>query len=186
MKALYPSFAPPKKWRDSGQKKWLESLAWKRLRLKILERDGYACVYCGYASEKYQIVDHIDCDPDNNKEGNLQVVCQMCNLIEHAGQGCVIVGIVDLYRESKCTQNEIMRLTHEMRDAGASDARIIRRLGLEGKAKFRQDRGYLRELHGFVTSRKSHDEDDMYSRWLAYSKTVRGEAKNNGQTRLGT
>jgi hypothetical protein len=133
MKALYPSFAPPEKWRDGGGKSGYNA-GWKALRQRILERDSFSCAYCGYASEKYQIVDHIDGNPDNNKEGNLQVVCQMCNLIKHAGRGCVIVGVVDLYRKSKYAQNEIMRLTHEMRDAGASDARIIRHLGLEWKA----------------------------------------------------
>ncbi|HIH29872.1 MAG: hypothetical protein UX17_C0037G0008 [Parcubacteria group bacterium GW2011_GWC2_45_7] len=185
MKRLYLSFAPPKKWRNGRQKKWLEGTAWKRLRQKTMDRHDYACVYCGYRSEKYQIADHIDGDPENNADSNLQVVCQMCNLIKHSGQGCVIVGIVDLYKKSRFSQNEIMRLTHEMRGRGASDARIIRHLGLEEKARFRQDRGYLKGLYGFVTSKPSFDENDMYSKWLGYRKSHNSEPKlDEHQTRL--
>ena len=109
----------------------------------------------------------------------------MCNLIKHSGQGCVIVGIVDLYKKSRFSQNEIMRLTHEMRGRGASDARIIRHLGLEEKARFRQDRGYLKGLYGFVTSKPSFDENDMYSKWLGYRKSHNSEPKlDEHQTRL--
>lgn len=185
MKRLYLSFAPPAKWRDAEQKKWLESAAWKQLRQIILNRDNYSCVYCSYRSEKYQIVDHIDGDPENNKETNLQVVCQMCNLIKHAGQGCVIVRIVDLYGKSKFDQNEIMRLTHKMRGTGASDARIIRHLGLEEKATFKEDMGYLKGLYGFVTSRPGSDKNDMYSGWVEYCKLHNSPANGNErQTRL--
>lgn len=185
MKRLYLSFAPPAKWRGGRQKKWLESAAWKQLRQKILVRDNYSCVYCGYRSEKYQIADHIDGDPENNSESNLQIVCQMCNLIKHAGQGFAIVGIVDLYKKSRFSQNEIMLLTHEMRGRGASDAKIIRHIGLEEKAMFRQDRDYLKGLYGFVTSRSSFNQSDMYSKWLEYHKLH--NLKPNfakGQTRL--
>ena len=185
MKRLYPSFAPPAKWRNDRQKKWLEGAAWKQLRQKTMDRHRHTCVYCGYRSEKYQIADHIDGDPENNADGNLQVVCQMCNLIKHAGHGCAIVGIVDLYKESKFSQNDIMRVTHEMRGRCASDARIIRHLGLEEKTRFRQDRNYLKGLYGFVTSRPSFDENDMYSRWLEHSKLQVGKPRpDKCQTRL--
>ncbi|HII54350.1 hypothetical protein COT30_02250 [Candidatus Micrarchaeota archaeon CG08_land_8_20_14_0_20_49_17] len=170
MKMLYPSFAPPARWRSALQGKLLENPAWRQLRRKILDRDDCTCNYCGYRSEKFQIVDHIDGNPENNAENNLQVVCQMCNLIKHAGQGCVIVGIVDLYKKSKFTQNEIIRIARDMRDCGASDERIIMRIGLEETARFRQDLDYLKGLYGFVTSRPSQDRNDMYSKWVEYHK----------------
>ena len=100
---------------------------------------------------------HIDGNPNNNSEKNLMVVCQMCNLIEHAGMGCVIQGIVDLYKRAKYAQNEIVAKTRGMRAKGKSDAEIIRELGLEEKVEFKQDWNYLRLLFGFVSSRKASD-----------------------------
>ena len=60
MKILFPSFAPPERWRNSAQSKKLEGDEWKALRQRILARDNFTCAYCGYRSDKYQIVDHID------------------------------------------------------------------------------------------------------------------------------
>lgn len=170
MKKLFPSFAPPHKWRDEKQGSWMRGSAWRELRQKVLERDEYACAYCGFRSPKFQIVDHIDGDPENNSNENLQVICQMCNLVKHAGMGCVITGVVDLYRKSNCDQNQIMQLTRKMREAGASDDRIIRVLGLEEKARFRMNESYLQDLYAFVTSRRSLQEDDLYNHWLDYSE----------------
>ncbi|MBI2148873.1 HNH endonuclease [Candidatus Woesearchaeota archaeon] len=99
MKQLYPSFAPPEKWRNKTQSKKLKSDEWRLLREKILKKDNYTCAYCQYRLEKYQIVDHINGDPEDNNLENLQTICQMCNIVKHAGQGCVIQDIVDLYRE---------------------------------------------------------------------------------------
>jgi len=156
MKKLFPSFADPNAWRtvtpdQTGREKW------RQIRLKILERDGYACQYCGFKAEKWQIVHHIGGNPNNNNENNLMTVCQMCNLIEHVGMGCVIQGVVDLYKKAKYTQNEIVSKTREMRTAGKKDEEIIKKLGLEKKVEFKQDWNYLKPLFGFVTSRKASD-----------------------------
>lgn len=168
MKQLCPSFAPPEKWRNPRQSGKLEGEAWKLLRRKILGRDSFTCTYCGYRSDKYQIVDHIDGDPENNSDNNLQVICQMCNLVKHSGQGCVVQGIVDLYKESKYGQNDIVRITRERRDNGASDEEIIALLGLKFVADFKMDVNYLKKLYGFVTSRRSQSQNDMYDRWREY------------------
>ena len=139
MKILYPSFAPPQKWRNSKQAKRLEGDAWQTLRKKILERDNYTCAYCGYKSEKYQIVDYINGDPENNKDDNLQIICQMCNLVKHAGQGCVIRKVVELYGKSSYPQSEVIKLTRELRDRGKTDQEIIDFLGLKNKVDFKMD-----------------------------------------------
>jgi len=170
MKSLYPSFAPPEKWRNPRQTKKLKEEAWQQLRKKILERDNYTCAYCGYKSEKYQIVDHINGDPENNNDNNLQIVCQMCNLIKHSGQGCEIIGVVDLYGEARYNQNVIMKITRKMRDEGSPDNEIIRVLQLQNKRKFKMNDYYLKKLFGFVTSRKPNEENDMYSNWLKYHR----------------
>src|SRR3990167_6636220 len=100
MKILFPSFAPPERWRNSAQSKKLDGDEWKVLRQKILARDNFTCAYCGYRSDKYQIVDHIDGDPENNSDENFQIICQMCNLVKHSGQGIVLRKGVDLYKKS--------------------------------------------------------------------------------------
>ncbi len=169
MKVLFPSFAPPEKWRNPSQSKKLEGEEWKALRQRILARDNFTCAYCGYRSDKYQIVDHIDGDPENNSDENFQIVCQMCNLIKHSGQGCVVQGVVDLYTEAKYSQGDIIRITREMRDKCSTDAEIINFLGLKNKVPFKMDREYLRKLFGFVTSRNSR-AGDMYNKWLEWHK----------------
>lgn len=177
MKALYPSFAPPNKWRNKKQTKKLKSDEWRELRRKILERHDYTCVYCGHKSEKYQIADHIDGDSENNKNDNLQIICQMCNLVKHAGQGCVIRRVVELYKKSNYPQNEIIKITRELRDKRKSDREIIEFLGLKEKAKFKMDRTYLKKLFGFVTSKRALQEDgnrDMYNSWLDHHKEQGG------------
>lgn len=169
MKTLYPSFAPPEKWRNSGQTKELEREKWKEFRKKILERDNYTCAYCGYKSDKYQIADHIDGNPENNAESNLQVICQMCNLIKHAGQGCEVQAVVDLYRKSKYNQNAIIKIIRKMRDEGEKDSEITKVLELKEKVSFKMDLKYLMRLFGFVSSRMPK-EKDMYYNWLIYHK----------------
>lgn len=167
MKPLFLSFAPPETWRSELQTKKLEGEDWQNFRKKILERDNHTCAYCGYQSQKYQIVDHIDGNPENNEGSNMQVICQMCNLIKHAGQGCVVQEVVDLYRKSKYNQNVIIKITRKMRGEGVKDNEILRVLDLREKVPFKMDLSYLRRLFGFVSSRQPK-EKDMYYHWLKY------------------
>ena len=169
MKLLFLSFAPPETWRSSLQTKRLEGEAWQAFRKKILERDKYLCVYCSHISKKYQIADHIDGNPENNHENNMQVVCQMCNLIKHAGQGCVVQAVVDLYKRSKYNQNAIIKITRKMRDEGATDNDILRVLDLREKTPFKMNLHYLRKLFGFISSRQPLQRD-MYYHWLQHHK----------------
>ena len=62
----------------------------------------------------------------------------MCNLIEHAGMGCMIQGIVDLYKEAGFSQNEIMAKTRELMALDKNDEEIIKQLGLKEKVEFKQ------------------------------------------------
>lgn len=113
MKELYPSFADPRTWRTEKDVWKLDQREWKELRQRILERGNYACQYCSFRSKKFQIVHHMNGDYANNSEDNLETICHMYNLIHHAGQGCVVQGIVDLYQESNYRQNEIITITSE-------------------------------------------------------------------------
>jgi hypothetical protein len=142
---------------------------WKALRQKVMEREDFTCQYCGHRAEKYQIAHHMDEDPENNSEENLSVICQMCNVVMHAGQGCVVQGVVDLYKESKYSQREVILITRKMRfEEGKSDDEIIALLGLRTKMPFKMDKNYLEDLFGFVTARPSAEPDNMYENWRRY------------------
>lgn len=167
-KQLYPSYAPPEKWRNESQTRLLEGDEWQAIRRRILQRDKYKCAYCGYRAKKFQIVDHIDGDPENNSDDNLQIVCQMCNCVKHAGQGCVLKGIVELYRISWFSQNTLIILTRFLRDSGKSDEEIKKLLGFDEQVPFEMDREYLKPLFAFITSRQTHRGNDMYDRWRNY------------------
>jgi hypothetical protein len=172
VKQLYPSYAPPEKWRNESQARRLEGEEWRAVRQRILRRDNYKCAYCGYRAEKFQVVDHIDGDPENNSDDNFQVICQMCNCVKHSGQGCVLKGIVELYRYSWFSQNSLIILTRFLRDLGKSDEEIKKLLGLEEQVPFEMDRQYLMPLFAFVTSRSTRKGDDMYDRWKDYHERV--------------
>jgi hypothetical protein len=174
VKQLYPSYAPPEKWRNESQSRRLEGEEWQATRRRILERDNYKCAYCGYRARKFQVIDHIDGDPENNADDNFQIVCQMCNCVKHAGQGCVLKEVVELYRHSWFSQNNLIILTRFLRDVGKPDGEIKRLLGVKEQVSFKMERSYLMSLFGFVTSRNTHKGDDMYDRWKNYHERVLG------------
>jgi|GEM_PF-3071416 len=154
MKRLFPSFADPAAWRDNFAR-GASDRKWRALRESVLERDDSTCRYCGFRTGKWQVVHHIDGNPGNDDMRNLETVCPMCNLILHAGLGCVVQGIVDLFEESDYSQPNIIRITRRLRAEGGRDEHIIGYLGLKRQAPFRMSRMYLRGLYGFITSRKA-------------------------------
>ena len=177
MKKLYPSFAPPETWRGNIQEEITED-EWKKLRLIIRNRDNYTCQYCNFKAEKWQICHHIDGNPNNNSHDNLEIICPMCNLIHHAGQGCAVQGVVDLYEESKFSQNEIIQITRKMRAESKTDEEIINFLGLENKVPFEMNREYLQNLFGFVTYRTANEWKTQKSLEYGYevaSKDLRND-----------
>lgn len=173
---LFPSYAPTGTWRPMKthvepdaegsmrfivKKKDLRDSSWRRLRNLILERDNFTCRHCCWKAFKWQVVHHIDGDHRNDDPKNLGTVCPMCNLILHAGFGCVISGVVDLYKRSKLSQPEIIQRTRKLRALGKPDRVIIKNLGLVEKVPFRKDSDYLRPLFGFITSRTPAREDRL-------------------------
>lgn len=186
-KQLHPSYAPPDKWRNESQTRLLQGEEWQAIRRRILQRDKYKCAYCGYCAKKFQIVDHIDGDPGNNSDDNFQIVCQMCNCVKHAGQGCVIKGVVELYRISWFSQNTLIILTRFLRDSGKSDEEIKKLLGFDEQVPFEMDREYLKPLFAFVTSRPTDRGNDMYDKWRNYhERFLRPKYVRNIETHLQT
>ena len=167
VRKLYPSYAPPETWRGRIAEE-LSNEQWKTLRLEILKRDDYTCRYCGFKAAKWQIVHHIDGNPNNNNKRNLVTVCQMCNLIHHAGQGCAVQNVVDLYKKSNYSQNEIIQITRKMRSQVKPDSEIILFLGLKKKMPFKTDKKYLQKLFGFLTSRKAAEEQTQKALTFSY------------------
>ena len=57
--------------------------AWKRRRLRILDRDGWRCVLCGAASRLE--VDHKIPLQDGGleKDSNLRALCRSCHIARH-------------------------------------------------------------------------------------------------------
>jgi len=96
----------------------------------------------------------------------------MCNCVKHAGQGCVLKGVVDLYRIAWFSQNTLIILTRFLRDSGKSDEEIKKLLGFDEQVPFKMDREYLRPLYAFVTSRQTDHRNDMYDRWKDYHERM--------------
>ncbi len=171
---LFPTYADPEKWRMVKPVQQSKE-EWQSIRRGVLERDDYTCQYCGHRSKKYQIVHHLDENPASNSQDNLTVICQMCNVVVHAGQGCVIQGVVDLYKESKYGQIEVIRITRRMRfSEGRKDDKIIAHLELRKEMPFVMSKPYLKRLIGFVTSRPGVP-DDMYENWRKW-EVSRGDS----------
>lgn len=99
-------------------------------------------------------VNHIDGNPKNNDESNLEVVCSQCHMIMHSGLWVAVKRVVQLYKTTKYPQNEIIRITREMRVSQKNDEQIISFLGLEEPMPWKQDLDYLKQLVGFITSTK--------------------------------
>tara|TARA_B110000014_G_scaffold232793_1_gene195699 strand:+ start:733 stop:1188 length:456 start_codon:yes stop_codon:yes gene_type:complete len=139
-------------WRDEEDKTFLKSKDWRDIRLDILTRDNYTCNYCGFRSDKRMQVNHVNGDPKNHSNENLEVICGFCHMILHSGFWCTVKKIIILFKNSKYTQNEIIEFTRKMRTDGKSDDDIIEFLGLTEKLEWKQDHEYLSHLFGFIRS----------------------------------
>lgn len=65
---------PPKR---SPSSQHTSTSPWKRLRLRILERDNYTCHYCGARATH---VDHVEPVHAGGDDSKLVAACAACNL----------------------------------------------------------------------------------------------------------
>jgi hypothetical protein len=155
MMKLSPSYSDTKTWKGSIEREYnLNSAEIKKLHSEIVERDKSTCRYCEFTSKKFLTVNPVDADWQNHSKDNLVTVCPMCKLVLNADYGCQKESIVELYRECRFSQNEVIKITREMRKEGRTDEQIIRHLGLKDKVPFKRDRAYLGNLIAFITSWK--------------------------------
>jgi hypothetical protein len=160
MNPLFPSYELS--WRTEEDDAFRQSSAWKKIRLRILNRDDYTCAYCGYRAEKYQQVNHIDGNPKNNDDSNLEVICPECHKVMHSGLWCKVKKTMILFESSNYSQTEIIRITREMRSQGKKDDEIIDYLGLKNRMPWMQDLAYLKPLFAFITSAPEIDSPKRY------------------------
>jgi len=141
-------------WRTEEDKKFMKSAEWKRIRKEILERDDSTCQYCVIKRTTHMQINHIDGNPKDHSQENLEVICSSCHKITHSGLWAEVFQILDVYEKSDYHQNEIIKITGKMRDEGRLDEEIIKFLGLKNKVPWKQDLDYLASKFGFITSKK--------------------------------
>ena len=66
----------------SKAKRGITSRRWEHLRQQVIERDNYACTYCGRQG-RFE-VHHVDHDRQNNHIDNLTLLCRSCHITEHS------------------------------------------------------------------------------------------------------
>jgi len=140
-------------WRTPEDQRFMKRKEWREIRQMILERNNYTCQYCGIQRKEHMQINHVDGNPKNHSDDNLEVICSSCHKITHSGLWCQIFKVVDVYEQSKYNQNEIIQITGKMRDEGNLDEEIVEFLGLKNKVRWMQDLEYLSTKYGFITSR---------------------------------
>lgn len=83
----------------------------KDLRAQILKRDGGRCYFCGFTSDHFQEVHHLDHDHDNVNKSNLVAVCPICHQDFHLLSASVTGGgrIIYMPEISQVSLNHLCR-----------------------------------------------------------------------------
>jgi len=121
---LRPGITNPEHWFPDR----LTDSEWRRLRERVLERDEYACYFCGHRATKWMNVHH-EKSGSNNRLQNLRTVCVACHAVMHIGLN-LRLGKIEIW-ESRIDQVEIVRQTRKGVEDGRSLAQIKKSLPLK-------------------------------------------------------
>jgi hypothetical protein len=108
LKTLRPSVITASEWWKEAQRNKEE---WAKIRLLVLERDHYSCVYCGFQARKFMQVNHVGAEDDHSFT-NLEAVCKVCHSVQHIGIESMhgTLSIID----SQADQVDIVRATRQL------------------------------------------------------------------------
>ena len=80
---------------------------------RIFKRDNYTCYYCGFQSDEYQEIHHLNDDHNNYNENNLVTICPLCHQSHHLNSAFVNKGAELIYLP-ELTQQELNHLCRAM------------------------------------------------------------------------
>lgn len=108
MNELRPSVMRTSEW---GKREQRDEEEWRQHRDQIKRRDNWTCVYCGFRSYKFMMVNHIGAE-DNHAAENLETICKPCHMVLHIGANASegYLSVID----STAHQVEIVRYTRKL------------------------------------------------------------------------
>jgi hypothetical protein len=73
-------------------KPYRATAGWKKIRLKVLQRDAYTCAYCGDVANE---VDHVYPKSKGGEDtlDNLVAACRRCNILKKDKTDTVFLGV---------------------------------------------------------------------------------------------
>ncbi len=84
---------------------------WRRIRKLVLERDGFACRFCGHRASKHMHVHH-RWRGDIHLPRNLVTCCVACHAVLHIGLNLQL-GVIEIWK-SDLSQVQIVRKTRRL------------------------------------------------------------------------
>lgn len=98
---------------------------------KVMKRDDYTCFYCGFRSEMYQELHHLNHNHKDHREENLKTVCPLCHQSHHLNSTYLNNG-AELIWMPELTQAELNHLCRVLfvanqlkEDSGAKNKHFI-------------------------------------------------------------